>query len=111
MKRNNKYYAVDQDLIRVRQANSKFVEILLSAKAHWALRQYNKIPELNCALEMTTLVHHKHLLRIPEHLIAVMRLTINETIKKIQNSTKKGRCKYGKVTKKNLLNCLSQLHG
>ena len=88
-------------------------EIMLSRKAYIAVRDMNTNPELYHIIERAdhTESDQRHHLKIPDGMIAIARHTLNDIIRKMTVSMKKGRCQYGEITKKNLIHCMSKLHG
>ncbi len=113
MNKNLIFNMSDYEYVKIRNLNSKKTELLLSQKAYWALRNMNHAAELNHCIDVANQVEkdHRHHIKVPEDMISVMRHTINDILKKIKIASKIGRCKYGEITRKNLLQCLNQLHG
>ena len=103
----------DYEYVKIRSLNNTKTELLLSQKAYWALRDLNHNAELNHCIDEANHIEedHKHHLKVPEDMVSLMRHSISDIIKKIKIASKIGRCKYGDITRKNLIHCLHQLHG
>ena len=97
----------------VKETSGHITEIMLSRKAYMAVKDLNSNPEMSHIIEQA---HHtgndqRHHLKVPDSLIAVAHHVLSDIIRKINMSMKKGRCKYGEITRKNLIHCMSKLHG
>ena len=101
----------DYEYVKIRNLNTMKKEMHLSHKAYAALRKFNSNPELYSCIESGSTIgdDHRHHLKVPKSMISVMSHVIKDIARKIKFSSRKSRCMFGEVTRKNLLCCLSQL--
>ena len=104
---------INPEIVQSKTIGTHTTELMLSRKAYMAVKDLNNNPELSHIIEAAdhTESDQRHHLKIPESLIAMSRHMFSEIVRKINMSIKKGRCKYGEITKKNLIQCVSKLHG
>ena len=101
------------DQTHVTTSSYNITELMLCRKAYLALKELNTNSELTHLLEEAHHTEHdqRHHLKVPWPQLAATRAMIHSVIRTITRNSKRGRCPYGEITKKNLTVCMSKLHG